>query len=118
MESKAKNSQLESNMALENDIARQKSKQLENLLAIANKHLQESREQLSKKEQAVNDLEKKLNTQLTRQKEVEKKVENLVSLMAQIACLEFKVHLFILRSGRGRCNSSPYICSSGRSRYN
>ena len=79
MESKAKMSHLENNMALENDIAQQKTKQLENLLASTNKQLQESIEETNKKEQLVNDLENKLNTQLTRQKEIEKEVESLVS---------------------------------------
>ena len=79
MESKAKISHLENNMALESDIAQQKTKQLENLLASTNKQLQESIEETNKKEQLVNDLENKLNTQLTRQKEIEKEVESLVS---------------------------------------
>ena len=79
MESKAKNSLLESNMALEADIAQQKSRQLENLLATTNKQLVESKEDVNKKEQLVKDLENKLNTQLTRQKEIEKEVESLVS---------------------------------------
>ncbi len=79
MESKAKISHLENNMALENDIAQQKTKQLENSLASTNKQLQESIEETNKKEQLVNDLENKLNTQLTRQKEIEKEVESLVS---------------------------------------
>ena len=77
MESKAKNSLLESNMALETDIAQQKTKQLENLLASTNKQLVESKDDVSKKEQLVKDLENKLNTQLTRQKEIEKEVESL-----------------------------------------
>ncbi|CAB4000974.1 Hypothetical predicted protein [Paramuricea clavata] len=77
MESKAKVSQLESNMELENDIAQQKTKQLENLFANTSKQLQESKEDVSKKQQLVNDLEYKLNSQLTRQKEIEKEVESL-----------------------------------------
>jgi chromosome segregation ATPase len=79
MESKAKVSQMESNMALENDIAQQKTRQLENLLATTNKQLLESKDDVNKKEQLVNDLENKLNMQLTRQKEIEKEVESLVS---------------------------------------
>ena len=87
MESKAKVSQLESNMALENDIAQQKMKQLENSLANANKQLQESKEDGAKKEQLVNELENKLNSQLSRQKEIEKEVESLVSDWMEKFCL-------------------------------
>ncbi|XP_028400566.1 CAP-Gly domain-containing linker protein 1-like isoform X2 [Dendronephthya gigantea] len=77
LESKTKTSQLENNMALENDIAQQKTKQLESLLANTNKLLVETKEDANKKTQLVNDLENKLNTQLTRQKEIEKEVESL-----------------------------------------
>ena len=79
MGAKAKVSQLVSNMELENDIAQQMTKQLETLLANTSKQLQESKEDASKKQQLVNDLEYKLNSQLTRQKEIEKEVESLVS---------------------------------------
>ena len=66
-------------MALENDIAQQKTKQLEHILANTNKLLVETKEDANKKTQLVNDLENKLNTQLARQKEIEKEVESLVS---------------------------------------
>ncbi|XP_046863372.1 CAP-Gly domain-containing linker protein 1-like [Xenia sp. Carnegie-2017] len=84
IEAKANVSQLENNMALERDIAKQKEKQLDDHLVNAKKQLEESIEDSKIKQQVANDIENKLNIQLNREKEIIKEKEELKELQVLI----------------------------------